>query len=117
MYQNRSSLKNNTLIYLNCFQDRNSFTLKLEDTENWLYEEGEDQPKQVYIDKLVELKVSETENCQIFFSYKGFLFIEQQKERNEIKFIYIILIARSCNVSFFHENIICDVLPLEFFNK
>ncbi|XP_075756435.1 heat shock 70 kDa protein 4 isoform X2 [Pelodiscus sinensis] len=36
--------------------DRNSFTLKLEDTENWLYEDGEDQPKQVYIDKLTELK-------------------------------------------------------------
>lgn len=32
-------------------------SLKLEDTENWLYEEGEDQPKQVYIDKLTELKV------------------------------------------------------------
>ena len=30
----------------------------LEDTENWLYEEGEDQNKQVYIDKLAELKVS-----------------------------------------------------------
>uniref|UniRef100_A0AAQ5Z966 Heat shock protein 4b n=1 Tax=Amphiprion ocellaris TaxID=80972 RepID=A0AAQ5Z966_AMPOC len=28
----------------------------LEDTENWLYEDGEDQPKQVYIDKLAELK-------------------------------------------------------------
>lgn len=41
-----------------CLQDRNSFTLKLEDTENWLYEDGEDQPKQVYIDKLAELKVS-----------------------------------------------------------
>uniref|UniRef100_A0A673BXH9 Heat shock protein 4b n=1 Tax=Sphaeramia orbicularis TaxID=375764 RepID=A0A673BXH9_9TELE len=26
------------------------------DTENWLYEDGEDQPKQVYIDKLAELK-------------------------------------------------------------
>uniref|UniRef100_R4GCT0 Heat shock protein family A (Hsp70) member 4 n=1 Tax=Anolis carolinensis TaxID=28377 RepID=R4GCT0_ANOCA len=37
-------------------EDRNSFTLKLEDTENWLYEEGEDQSKQVYIDKLAELK-------------------------------------------------------------
>ncbi|KAI4547153.1 hypothetical protein MG293_003708 [Ovis ammon polii] len=36
--------------------DRNNFTLKLEDTENWLYEDGEDQPKQVYIDKLAELK-------------------------------------------------------------
>uniref|UniRef100_A0A673GS34 Heat shock protein 4a n=1 Tax=Sinocyclocheilus rhinocerous TaxID=307959 RepID=A0A673GS34_9TELE len=37
-------------------QDRDSFSLKLEDTENWLYEEGEDQQKQVYIDKLAELK-------------------------------------------------------------
>ncbi|XP_063046115.1 heat shock 70 kDa protein 4b [Engraulis encrasicolus] len=36
--------------------DRDSFSLKLEDTENWLYEEGEDQPKQVYIDKLADLK-------------------------------------------------------------
>ena len=32
--------------------------LMLEDTENWLYEEGEDQNKQVYVDKLAELKVS-----------------------------------------------------------
>uniref|UniRef100_A0A8C1UJF7 Heat shock protein 4a n=1 Tax=Cyprinus carpio TaxID=7962 RepID=A0A8C1UJF7_CYPCA len=37
-------------------EDRDSFSLKLEDTENWLYEEGEDQQKQVYIDKLAELK-------------------------------------------------------------
>ncbi|KAL4631230.1 heat shock 70 kDa protein 4-like [Arapaima gigas] len=36
--------------------DRDDFSLKLEDTENWLYEDGEDQPKQVYIDKLAELK-------------------------------------------------------------
>ncbi|KAK3524482.1 hypothetical protein QTP70_029289 [Hemibagrus guttatus] len=36
--------------------DRDAFSLKLEDTENWLYEEGEDQQKQVYIDKLTELK-------------------------------------------------------------
>uniref|UniRef100_A0A8D2NN51 Heat shock 70 kDa protein 4 n=1 Tax=Zosterops lateralis melanops TaxID=1220523 RepID=A0A8D2NN51_ZOSLA len=28
----------------------------LEDTEIWLYEDGEDQPKQIYIDKLAELK-------------------------------------------------------------
>lgn len=42
-------------------QDRNNFTLKLEDTENWLYEDGEDQPKQVYVDKLAELKVSDSE--------------------------------------------------------
>ncbi len=29
----------------------------LEDTENWLYEDGEDQPKQVYEEKLDALKV------------------------------------------------------------
>ncbi|KAM6978034.1 heat shock 70 kDa protein 4b [Aplochiton taeniatus] len=37
--------------------DRDALSLKLEDTENWLYEDGEDQQKQVYIDKLAELKL------------------------------------------------------------
>lgn len=36
--------------------DRDVLSLKLEDTEVWLYEDGEDQPKQIYIDKLGELK-------------------------------------------------------------
>ncbi|RXN35181.1 heat shock 70 kDa 4-like protein [Labeo rohita] len=36
--------------------DRDTLSLKLEDTEVWLYEDGEDQAKQVYIDKLTELK-------------------------------------------------------------
>ncbi|XP_074504506.1 heat shock 70 kDa protein 4b isoform X2 [Sebastes fasciatus] len=36
--------------------DRDALSLRLEDTENWLYEDGEDQSKQVYIDKLAELK-------------------------------------------------------------
>ncbi|XP_014054162.1 heat shock 70 kDa protein 4 isoform X2 [Salmo salar] len=36
--------------------DRDILSLQLEDTENWLYEDGEDQPKQQYIDKLAELK-------------------------------------------------------------
>ncbi|XP_076021012.1 heat shock 70 kDa protein 4b isoform X2 [Genypterus blacodes] len=36
--------------------DRDILSLKLEDTENWLYEDGEDQSKQVYIDKLADLK-------------------------------------------------------------
>ncbi|KAJ8015033.1 hypothetical protein DPEC_G00021940 [Dallia pectoralis] len=36
--------------------DRDILSLKLEDTENWLYEDGEDQPKQQYIDRLTELK-------------------------------------------------------------
>uniref|UniRef100_A0A8C1YTW8 Heat shock protein 4b n=1 Tax=Cyprinus carpio TaxID=7962 RepID=A0A8C1YTW8_CYPCA len=37
-------------------QDRDALSLKLEDTEVWLYEDGEDQPKQVYVDKLIDLK-------------------------------------------------------------
>ena len=43
-------------LFLYC-QDRDALSLKLEDTENWLYEDGEDQSKQVYIDKLAEIKV------------------------------------------------------------
>uniref|UniRef100_A0A8C0BE85 Heat shock 70 kDa protein 4 n=1 Tax=Buteo japonicus TaxID=224669 RepID=A0A8C0BE85_9AVES len=37
-------------------EDVSIASLMLEDTENWLYEDGEDQPKQIYIDKLMELK-------------------------------------------------------------
>lgn len=37
-------------------EDRDKFVMNLEDTENWLYDEGEDQNKQVYLDKLTELK-------------------------------------------------------------
>uniref|UniRef100_A0A8D0URG6 Heat shock 70 kDa protein 4L n=1 Tax=Sus scrofa TaxID=9823 RepID=A0A8D0URG6_PIG len=37
-------------------EDLNKLSAILEDTENWLYEEGEDQPKQIYVDKLQELK-------------------------------------------------------------
>lgn len=42
--------------------DREKYSSLLNDTENWLYEDGEDCSKQVYIDKLAELKV-----IQIFF--------------------------------------------------
>uniref|UniRef100_A0AAQ5XU86 Heat shock protein 4 like n=1 Tax=Amphiprion ocellaris TaxID=80972 RepID=A0AAQ5XU86_AMPOC len=38
------------------YEDSNRLTLMLEDTENWLYEDGEDQPKQVYEEKLEGLK-------------------------------------------------------------
>lgn len=38
--------------------DKDKFVIQLEDTENWLYEEGEDCKKQIYLDKLAELKVS-----------------------------------------------------------
>ncbi|XP_037550930.1 heat shock 70 kDa protein 4L [Nematolebias whitei] len=37
-------------------EDSNRLTLMLEDTENWLYEDGEDQPKQVYEEKLGALQ-------------------------------------------------------------
>ncbi|KAA0711450.1 Heat shock 70 kDa protein 4L Heat shock 70-related protein APG-1 [Triplophysa tibetana] len=36
--------------------ESNRLILMLEDTENWLYEEGEDQEKEIYQDKLSELK-------------------------------------------------------------
>ncbi|WAQ98137.1 HSP97-like protein [Mya arenaria] len=37
-------------------EDRENFSKLLGDTEEWLYDEGEDQNKQVYIDKLAELR-------------------------------------------------------------
>uniref|UniRef100_A0A8C0QI12 Heat shock 70 kDa protein 4L n=1 Tax=Chelonoidis abingdonii TaxID=106734 RepID=A0A8C0QI12_CHEAB len=37
-------------------EESSKLTLMLEDTENWLYEDGEDQLKQVYMDKLQELR-------------------------------------------------------------
>ena len=40
-----------------CFQNREQFLKLLNDTEDWLYEEGEDESKTVYNEKLAELKV------------------------------------------------------------
>lgn len=40
------------------FQDARNLTAQLERVEQWLYEEGDDQPKQVYTDKLQDFKVS-----------------------------------------------------------
>lgn len=37
-------------------QDRDVYARLLEDTENWLYDEGEDQTRQVYAERLNELK-------------------------------------------------------------
>lgn len=39
------------------FQDVEKFGSLLIQTEDWLYDEGDDQLKQVYIDKLKEFKV------------------------------------------------------------
>lgn len=44
-------------LLLNLVQDRLSFSKLLSETEDWLYEEGEDQPKQIYMDKLADLEV------------------------------------------------------------
>lgn len=38
--------------------DRDAFRKQLTDTEDWLYDEGEDQGRKVYTDKLAELKVA-----------------------------------------------------------
>lgn len=39
-------------------KEHEKFLRLLTETEDWLYEEGEDQAKQAYIDKLEELMVS-----------------------------------------------------------
>ncbi|XP_021234033.1 heat shock protein 105 kDa isoform X2 [Numida meleagris] len=39
-----------------CEKDLQGFSALLTETEGWLYEEGEDEAKQVYVDKLEELK-------------------------------------------------------------
>ena len=36
---------------------RQQFSTLLTNTEDWLYEDGEDEAKSVYVDKLAELKV------------------------------------------------------------
>lgn len=38
-------------------QDLQGFSALLAETEGWLYEEGEDEAKQVYVEKLENLKV------------------------------------------------------------
>lgn len=38
-------------------KDRESFLRQLEETETWLYEDGEDETRQVYADRLSALRV------------------------------------------------------------
>ena len=45
---------NSLYVYL---QDREQFNKLLGDTEDWLYEDGENENKQVYLDKLADLRV------------------------------------------------------------
>uniref|UniRef100_A0A673Y0T0 Heat shock protein 4b n=1 Tax=Salmo trutta TaxID=8032 RepID=A0A673Y0T0_SALTR len=52
VYDMRDKLHGRLEKFVSEQQDRQYY----KDTENWLYEDGEDQPKQQYIDKLAELK-------------------------------------------------------------
>lgn len=45
------------LVLMFHIQDHEKFLQLLTKTEDWLYEEGEDQAKQAYVDKLEELMV------------------------------------------------------------
>lgn len=45
------------LVFVSHTQDHQKFLKLLTETEDWLYEEGEDQAKQAYVDKLEELMV------------------------------------------------------------
>ena len=69
-------------------QDKEKFLRQLEDTENWLYEEGEDCKKHVYVDKLAELKVSQITQfvlvpCKIvFLTLTCFIFKGVSRGRN-----------------------------------
>lgn len=50
-------LKNDLLRCIFIKQESSKFKAYLEETENWLYDEGEDQQKSVYVQRLNELKV------------------------------------------------------------
>ena len=44
-------------MFLMNIKARESFLAQLGDTENWLYDEGENQQRQIYVDRLTSLKV------------------------------------------------------------
>jgi len=50
------------VLWVRCvvLQDKESFLKLLTATEDWLYEEGEDETKSVYVKKLDELKVEDS---------------------------------------------------------
>lgn len=63
------------LVLMYHIQDHQKFLQLLTKTEDWLYEEGEDQPKQAYVDKLEELMVgpsfpSESSVCALDLDLK-----------------------------------------------
>lgn len=52
--------------------DRDALVRQLDEMENWLYEEGEDCNRQIYIDKLAELKSKGT-SYQLISYFKNLL--------------------------------------------
>lgn len=52
----------------------------LEETENWLYEDGEDQPKHVYEEKLDALKVCFELLQRKFLFQMQFLLVRKMRE-------------------------------------
>lgn len=56
VYEMRSKIYD---IYQNFISDadKGKFQKVLDDAENWLYEDGEDEKKKAYVDKLASLKV------------------------------------------------------------
>ncbi|XP_047319315.1 heat shock 70 kDa protein 15-like [Impatiens glandulifera] len=71
---------------------REGFTVKLEEVEDWLYEDGEDETKGVYVDKVDELKK------------QGDPIEERHKEHTERdsvidQLVYSINSYRGCNVN------------------
>ena len=63
MYDLRSKLYEELEKYV-AEKDRTELSKELNDTENWLYEEGDDCIKQVYLDRLDLLKVRD--DCYSF---------------------------------------------------
>ena len=57
VYDLRSKLYEELEVFV-AEEERTQLSRELEETENWLYEDGEDCQKQVYVDKLDYLKVS-----------------------------------------------------------
>uniref|UniRef100_A0A8C9TX38 Heat shock protein family H (Hsp110) member 1 n=1 Tax=Scleropages formosus TaxID=113540 RepID=A0A8C9TX38_SCLFO len=65
VYYYRHKLEGPYLNFLNSM-DRNKFSELLARTENWLYNEGEDQEKQVYLDKLCLLYEEAEQRPKLF---------------------------------------------------
>jgi heat shock protein 4 len=51
-------------------KDKESFSSLLTRTEDWLYDEGEDEQKNVYVDKLAQLRVSIQLKARVFSFYQ-----------------------------------------------